>query len=648
MSDAPRRLFGDRIGSFRGRMRLFFFIVVLAPTVAVALVIFSLIESSERGQSDARLAARQGVAIRLAEEEQQRALRYARSLAREGRLADVVRNGDTSALDRLLDASVDRTDATRIAVDADGRTVSDTGAVEAMLPATVMLTDKGRKVARLRLSVTTADRFAAKLRRVTDEPFLIRDGAEPLAASSQRFVAAPADRNGTTQIAGESYHYSTFTLPSFDSGRLAVTGFEPASRTEEAITRSRWLAVFLLLGFVLLALVGGMIITRSLQHEIDTFLTAARRLGGGDFTAKIPTRGRDEFAQLGQEFNAMSDQLQAGLDDLRQERRQRASALQRLGQAFASNLDSTALLQIVVQTAVDTLGADGGRALVAPSPGRDPQPVAEVGAPDESRGAVAQAEEAVLERRMLIAVEDEDGHAMGYPLRAEDGDGQIAGVIVVWRKARPFTGNERDMFDYLASRAAVSVQNVGRHQVVAREAVTDALTGLPNRRRFDQRLAHEVEKARSVGSSIAVVMLDIDDFKKVNDTYGHQTGDDVLRGVADILLSASRDPDTPGRIGGEEMAVLLPGASAEGALEFAERVRSQVAELRFTAEDDPAAEPFAVTASLGVSAATGAVAHVQDLLAESDEALYAAKRAGKNRTMVAGRVSADDGGTQSR
>ena len=212
---------------------------------------------------------------------------------------------------------------------------------------------------------------------------------------------------------------------------------------------------------------------------------------------------------------------------------------------------------------------------------------------------------------------------------------RVSGSICVWRAGSPFNDSERELFEYLASQAAVSVENVGQHELAVREAVTDALTGLANRRHFDERLEHEVERARSLGTEVALVLLDIDDFKRVNDSYGHQTGDEVLRGVAGVLRTTSRDPDTPGRIGGEELAVVLPGAGLDGAEEFAERVRGRIAALVFTPEDPRSGEPFSVTASLGVSGSRGAVANGPDLVAAADVALYQAKRAGKNRTVVA-------------
>jgi diguanylate cyclase (GGDEF)-like protein len=182
----------------------------------------------------------------------------------------------------------------------------------------------------------------------------------------------------------------------------------------------------------------------------------------------------------------------------------------------------------------------------------------------------------------------------------------------------------------------VSVENVGLHETVERQAVTDELTGLSNRRRFQETMAAEVERSKRFGQELGLVLLDIDDFKAVNDTYGHQQGDLVLREVARILRASSREIDEPARYGGEELAVVLPGTDLEGARQLAERVREGVEGLRLSIIGDEGAEPLRVTASFGAASLPASAEDVRGLIAAADEALYQAKRAGKNRTVSAG------------
>src|SRR6185437_12130809 len=126
---------------------------------------------------------------------------------------------------------------------------------------------------------------------------------------------------------------------------------------------------------------------------------------------------------------------------------------------------------------------------------------------------------------------------------------------------------------YLAGQSAVSIENVDLHELVQRQAVTDELTGLSNHRRFQEVMAQEVGRSKRFGHDLGLVMLDIDHFKSVNDTYGHQQGDVVLR-------ESSREIDEPARYGGEELAVALPQTDLDGAYLFAERVRTALEALR--------------------------------------------------------------------
>ena len=191
--------------------------------------------------------------------------------------------------------------------------------------------------------------------------------------------------------------------------------------------------------------------------------------------------------------------------------------------------------------------------------------------------------------------------AMAAPLSATEAGDRVLAIVSVARGDRPFAQAERELFAYLTSQAAVSVENVDLHETVQRQAVTDELTGLFNHRRFQEVMAAEVERARRYDAEMGLIMLDIDNFKRVNDTYGHMQGDMVLREVARVLRQSAREIDEPARYGGEEMAVALPQTDLDGAYRFAERVRQRIEALELPLLDGDGI--LRVTASFGAASA---------------------------------------------
>ena len=625
----------DRLSSFRTRLRLFFVLIVIVPMVAVTFIVFRLIAESENGQADARVAARQETAISLYYDARGNADRIAARIGRDPQLARALRAQDpqriTASARRLLTA----TQAKRIVLSRDATVWADVGDARASFPATRSLVADGKPVADLQVSVEDAQAYARDVQRATGLDAIVQRGGKTIASTIKNINKDPTlpTHSGTTTIAGTDYRAASFTAPGFLGERLQVAVLEPTATTSDDIRRGRLVAGVVLLGFFLLALVAAIVVSRALTRQIDGFLAAARRLGAGDFSAHVPTRGSDQFAQLGGEFNNMSAQLEQRLQELSQERLRMELSLRRIGETFASNLDRDALLEIVVRTAVDAVDAEGGQAFM------DGRPLTTVGATSRPAAAADEVERRVLAIGEPAFADVEGAHALAHPLRAGPAAGPeadaIAGAISVWRTGRPFSHRERELFHYLAGQAAVSVENVGLHETVNRQAVTDELTGLSNRRRFQETMSAEVERAKRFSTELGLVMLDIDDFKAVNDTYGHQQGDLVLREVAKILKASSREIDEPARYGGEELALVLPGTDLEGAHQLAERVREGIAALRLPILGDADAEPLRITASFGAAAVPVSAEDVRGLVAAADEALYQAKRAGKNRTVSA-------------
>ncbi len=623
--------------SFRNRLTLFFVLIVVVPMVAVAFVLFRLIADNESGKADARLAATKGSAINLYREDYTRANQAARRIGADVALAQALRTNDRQALQARLDVLLKQENVRRIVVARGNRPIAQSGSATAVFPASRDLVGPSkRSFGTLQVSVQEPEIYTGLLSRVTNSGAVVQRVGGPVLAASLKGVdpgSIPSD-HGELKVGEKRFDAASFKAPGFlgETDRVAVLA--PKTMESSAVHRGRLLAGGILAGFFILAFTFALLVSRSLQRQIDAFLQAARRLGSGDFTVEVPTEGHDEFAALGEEFNKMSRQLEERLEELNQERARLQDAMRRIGETFAANLDREGLLEIVVRTAVDGVGADAGRASVRPNASAPLEQVALTGSVDGLEEAVRAAEAKVLETGEPCEATVDGVAALSHPMRrGDDVHARVSGVVSVARRERPFSAAERELFHYLAEQAAVSIENVGLHETVERQAVTDELTGLFNRRRFQEAMATEVERSKRFGQPVGLVLLDLDDFKTVNDTYGHQQGDLVLREVARVLRETSREIDEPARYGGEELAVVLPGTDLEGAYNLAERVRAGIEELALPLLDGEGT--LGVTASFGVATLPGSADDMRELVAAADEALYRAKRAGKNRTVRA-------------
>jgi len=218
-------------------------------------------------------------------------------------------------------------------------------------------------------------------------------------------------------------------------------------------------------------------------------------------------------------------------------------------------------------------------------------------------------------------------NTLAAPLTSE---GRVIGAIVLsHRTAGAWSATTRRILNGAALEASSALSRAYSLRAAEAQASTDALTGLPNRRYFDEFCGLLARRRRS-DDAVGVLMIDIDKFKILNDTHGHATGDEVLRAVGGAIVSAVREDDVPARYGGEEFVVLLRNPSPAIALEVGERVRSSVGALDL--------RRFGVTAvsvSVGVAVARQADQPIGDLIAEADRALYRAKRAGRDRVVAA-------------
>jgi diguanylate cyclase (GGDEF)-like protein len=208
---------------------------------------------------------------------------------------------------------------------------------------------------------------------------------------------------------------------------------------------------------------------------------------------------------------------------------------------------------------------------------------------------------------------------------------ESCGLLLAEAGAPRISRRSVGMVGRFASHGALAFANADLKGEVARMADTDSLTGLANRRSLTKSLTREVARSQRSGEPLSLAVLDIDHFKRINDTFGHLAGDDVLRDVATAMAASVRDLDIVARYGGEEFAVVLPNCPSEGALLVVERVRAAITSATTMTK---------VTASAGVATVAGEASDGEALMAAADEALYESKRSGRDRVTVARTVRA--------
>ncbi len=624
-------LFQLRTPSFRSRLRLFFVVIVILPMIAVAAVLWYLIARTEVSQTDARLYEARGVAEVVYERAEEDADRAIARIGRDQALANAIDDNDRAGVQDRLSALRASTNTRHIRLElADGSAPFESGRLPALATQERRLQDaQERPIGDLSVSALSPDQYAEDVSELTAAEVLVKRNGDTLIVTmvGAGDVALPA--KGGAVIDGNEFRVS----PAFERDGLSVQLVLPAGEGPDPWSLESLLVLGIFLLFLALAAAFAIAVSRRLQEEIQQLLRAAQAIGRGDFSVSVPADGGDEFGALGREFNNMARQLEGRLAELQRERARLQDAIRRVGEGLTKGFDRVGMLEVVVQTSVDGTGASAGRASLR-GPEDKLDEIARAGDPAAFRRALHAAEAAVIDAGQVAEIQVGGASALAAPLGASEEGDQVIGIVSVARGDRAFTAGERELFAYLTNQASVSVENVDLHETVQRQAVTDELTGLFNHRRFQEVMAIEVERARRYGHEMGLIMLDIDNFKTVNDRHGHLQGDMVLREVARVLRQSSREIDEPARYGGEEMAVALPQTDLEGAYQFAERVRRRIEALEFALPNGSG--KLRVTASFGVASLGAAGDTDKDaLVAAADGALYQAKRSGKNRTVRA-------------
>lgn len=466
------------------------------------------------------------------------------------------------------------------------------------------------------------------------------------ARATQTEVKVPLPGTQTdikTSIGSESVFASAVKLgpdiPISQFALLVSTPQDPVISVTATMTTSM---IILLLLAILVAASLGYLLARGITRPVRELVAGANAIASGNYDQHIQAPSRDEVGQLAKAFNEMAMRLSEHIEQLNESREKLKRALTRFGQTLRSTHDLDQLLNEVVDTSIDHLQARRGMVMLLDHGAKELRVSVSRGTQkDDLRLKVGEG---------LAGYVAESGH----PLRLPDGSNpaspsptepdfrtamlvpifaqeRVTGVLGLYDKEGGIDFSEADMATLLslADQAGVAIENVILHDQAQRLSITDGLTGTWNLRYFKMQVEREIERSARFHRPISLLMIDIDDFKVVNDSYGHQRGNAVLIDLVSRIRFTIREIDVLARWGGEEFVVILPETDASGGMLTAEKIRSVVAAKSF--EGKPETK---ITISIGVACYPSHGSDEDSVVQAADTALLKAKAEGKNRVVL--------------
>jgi diguanylate cyclase (GGDEF)-like protein len=466
--------------------------------------------------------------------------------------------------------------------------------------------------------------------------FCSQPGPASDSASAASTVPEPArTSDATAQQAMIAGQWQLFLKPKFYAPSWTVIETEPVSAAIAPIEQFTRIFIGVTVLSLLLVALSSVVQVRRTMGPLEKLIDGIRRLAGADFTHQVEVSGSDEFGQLATAFNQMAARLGRQLDTLK--------VLSRIDQVILSKVDVDPVFALAL-TEIGALTPAGSAVIVVP----------ESAAAGEARAYRLAADGQQISRITVappllsrIAARPEglwldaaDAAALKCALEAGAGRGGSLFVLPIMDRGNvcaftclaladpaPLADAVLAPLRELCDRVGVALSAAARDEQLIYQIRHDDLTGLPNRLLFKERLSQEVASARRDGRSLALLYVDLDRFKSVNDSLGHTAGDELLEQTAQRMRTCIRESDTLARLGGDEFAVVLTNISGPRAV-------STVAEHIVEALSGPfvvGQHESYVSASIGIAICPTDGADSEDLLKKADTAMYRAKDAGRGR-----------------
>lgn len=652
--------------SFRGRLLLLLVAVSLIQASVAAYTFFELQSKPAEQRVHAQLnAALRGMAP-VIDQEMATSSDRLRTLSEDPALQSAMQQEDWTTVESLLGSTDTVIDDPYAASDADGETdgFESTEQVEPEPPTAYVTDATGKVVAGSRPDgalvnqpgVTTSRmlrdaQLVATLNVpvVVDQAFLkdridryVPDGVNVFVADEQNVMSSvggasepeprPAGlREGLHSVPLNGQEQLALTRPLLSGDALvgaAIPAKVAAAQKQQGLS-SLWGFIVLL---AVLMIAVSWFITRAVADALRKFAEIARDLAGGQLDRRIPVTGDDEIAVLSSSFNDMAENLEERIDSLVAARASMRRQVELFGDALANATDISEMLQAVCSLAMESTSATHARFWTLDDEGRYEHAACIGLRPNDS-------EPCGLEK--AVPVRNTSVRSVGEPswliVPARMRDGQIVGLLTLVSTESEFPDEDLKIAERIAMQAAVAIDNARMHERLRLQATRDGLTGLPNHRSLQDELAKRLAEAYDTGMPLGLCMLDIDNFKRVNDTYGHPIGDEAIKAIGRTLAHGVGGMGMVGRFGGEEFIVIMPGCDSDAAFRIADRLREDITTIQIPLEDGGV---LRVTSSFGVANLdqqhAGTRIDNAELLRQSDVGMYNAKRSGKNTVMLAG------------